>query len=89
MTAPDSNLKKQKRRHRGPLVGMAVAVAVAGALLLWLLFRTLSGTPETTEQPPAPAESSEAVPAESDAATTTLPDSDAPQVIEEAVPPAD
>lgn len=89
MTAPDTNLKKQKRRHRGPLVGMTVAVAVAVALLMWLLFRTLTGTPETTEQPRAPAESTEAVPAESDAAAPTMPDSSTPQVIEETPPPTD
>ena len=30
MTAPDTNLNKQKKRHKGPLIGMAVAVNCGG-----------------------------------------------------------
>ena len=32
MSAPDTNLEKQERRHRGPLIGMAIAVIFAGIL---------------------------------------------------------
>lgn len=30
MSAPDTNTEKQARRHRGPLIGILVAVIVAG-----------------------------------------------------------
>ncbi len=29
MSAPDTNLNKQTRRHRGPLIGMAIVVVFA------------------------------------------------------------
>lgn len=32
MSSPDVNLEKQKSRHRGPLVGIAASLIVAGAL---------------------------------------------------------
>lgn len=35
MSAPDTNLSKQKRRHRFPLVGMAVATAIGVLLILF------------------------------------------------------
>ena len=34
MSAPDTNLDKQKRRHWGPIFGITAALAVAGALFL-------------------------------------------------------
>ena len=37
MSAPQTNIDKQKRRHRGPLVGMAVVVTFVGLLLFWWL----------------------------------------------------
>jgi hypothetical protein len=37
MSPPDTNLKKQKRRHRGPLIGMALAVVFGvGIILYWI-----------------------------------------------------
>lgn len=37
MSAPDTNIRKQKRRHGPLLVGMIAAVAIAGlAFLAWL-----------------------------------------------------
>lgn len=36
MSAPDTNVDRQKRRHAGPLVGMAVVVIFALALLFGL-----------------------------------------------------
>lgn len=69
MTAPDTNLKKQKRRHWGPLVGMAVAVGVAVLLLLWLIGRTIGGATDETVEPTTPpsAETSTGIPAEGSA----------------------
>lgn len=37
MTPPDTNLQKEKRRHRGPLIGMAIVVVfAAGLILFWV-----------------------------------------------------
>ena len=70
MSAPDTVLAKQKRRHRGPLVGMALLVAIALLFFLWFLTRavdtedTIDGDPAATAVEPAgsateaPAESS-------------------------------
>ena len=39
MSAPDTNVEKQKRFHKGPLIGMAAAVVFALTLLiLWLTY---------------------------------------------------
>ncbi|MDO9581825.1 MAG: hypothetical protein Q7J24_01745 [Desulfomicrobium sp.] len=35
MSAPQTNLEKQKRRHRGPLIGMIVVVLAVGLYYLW------------------------------------------------------
>jgi len=38
MSAPKTNLETQKKRHRGPLIGMALAVGFGVALVLyWIL----------------------------------------------------
>ena len=37
MTPPDANLKKQERRHFGPLIGMAVVVIFGiGIIVYWM-----------------------------------------------------
>lgn len=37
MTPPDTKLSKQKRRHAGPLVGLAlVAIIAVGVILYWI-----------------------------------------------------
>ena len=40
MSAPKTDIEKQERRHKGPLIGIAIAVIFASvllvALLLWL-----------------------------------------------------
>ena len=46
MSAPDTNISKQKRRHRGPLGGFVVAGVVVSALLIVFLARVLEPTPE-------------------------------------------
>lgn len=38
MSSPNTNLDKQTRRHSGPLIGMAVAVAVVVVLGVVFLF---------------------------------------------------
>lgn len=35
MSAPQTNIEKQKRRHRGPLIGMIVVVLAVGLGYLW------------------------------------------------------
>jgi len=35
MSAPQTNLEKQKRRHKGPLIGMAVGLIVGVLLMIY------------------------------------------------------
>lgn len=37
MSAPQTDIERQKRRHRGPLIGIIAALIVAGLLLLVFL----------------------------------------------------
>jgi len=37
MSAPKTNIERQKRNHRGPLIGMAVALFAVGALFVIFL----------------------------------------------------
>jgi hypothetical protein len=37
MSAPDTNLKKQEKRHAGPLIGMAGGLLLAAILLFALI----------------------------------------------------
>lgn len=46
MSAPKTNMETEKRRHRGPLIGMIAVVAFALSLLFFLLMGTADeGTP--------------------------------------------
>jgi hypothetical protein len=46
MSAPQTNLPKQRRRHRGPLIGLVAVVLFAVGLIFWLAMRTADqGTP--------------------------------------------
>lgn len=36
MSSPQTNIEKQKRWHRGPLVGMAGVLVFVGLMFLWL-----------------------------------------------------
>lgn len=90
MTAPDTNLKKQKKRHKGPLIGMAVAVTVAVVFLFWMLSQNLvTDTPDTDD--PTPAQAGETVGPPAEGTVSGPDDTGAPQMIEpEAAPePAD
>ncbi|WP_431299362.1 hypothetical protein [Tabrizicola sp. BL-A-41-H6] len=51
MSAPHTNLEKQRRRHVGPLIGMMVVVVFALGLLFWLMMRTADqGNPTETNE---------------------------------------
>lgn len=36
MSAPQTNLEKQERWHRAPLIGMAAGIICVGLIFLWL-----------------------------------------------------
>ena len=57
-SAPKTNIETQKRRHRGPLVGMATAV-IFGFLLItyWIFEEAANG--ENPQQPKVPTDSDE------------------------------
>jgi hypothetical protein len=38
MSAPKTNIETQKRRHVGPLIGMALVVIFAVGIILWWQF---------------------------------------------------
>lgn len=92
MSAPDTNLKKQGRRHRGPLIGIAVALTVGSLLLLWLIVRVFSDAPgpngEQAPTPPAAATSSSGMPAEGTVVDEPA-DTGTPSIIEQGPAPAD
>jgi hypothetical protein len=58
MTPPDTNLEKQKRRHRGPLIGISLAVAFAvGAFIYWMTeVAHYAPGPQDSDEQSAPAE---------------------------------
>ncbi|MGP3696325.1 hypothetical protein [Rhodobacter sp. NSM] len=44
MSASEKDLEKQKRRHRGPLIGIAVVLVFAlGYLIWWLGYEAVEG----------------------------------------------
>lgn len=90
MTPPDSNLDKQKKRHRGPLLGIAAVLVFVG--LLFLGYMTYLVDTDTPEEPTATEETlpdGEGIPAEG-APVTPMDDPDgAPQVIEQEPTPED
>lgn len=51
MSAPQTNIEKQKRWHRGPLIGMALVVIFGvGLIFFWLIKESANGaTPGTAE----------------------------------------
>jgi flagellar basal body-associated protein FliL len=47
MSAPQTNIERQKRRHAGPIIGMVVVVAFAlGLLFAFITFLSSNGQPE-------------------------------------------
>lgn len=55
MSAPDTNIDKQAKRHKGPLFGIGAGVAVALALLMVLLVWTVSQADEDEAEVSTPA----------------------------------
>lgn len=52
MSAPDTNLEKQKRNHRGPLSGIWLSlIAVAVLFVGWLLWYAVSPDSDDTGGP--------------------------------------
>lgn len=53
MSAPDVNLEKQSRRHRGPLVGIGFGLAVAAVLFAAYNFYVWEPVADGSEEPAA------------------------------------
>ncbi len=84
MSAPNTNIDKQARRHRGPLIGMALAVLFGVLLIVYWLFEE-----SAQSDPPAPQDAVETVPSTAPVEMITpTPNSDptAPQSVIEADP---
>ena len=51
MSAPDTNIEKQKERHKAPLFGMSAAVLWSGILLVGLIiWVTMQGNDPSDDQ---------------------------------------
>lgn len=88
MSAPKTNLQKQKRRHWGPLLGIAIVLIAATILILWLLGHLAdTDTPETAPVP-AVEEEEGGLPAGGQAVTPTSPDATDATTIEQVPTPA-
>ncbi|WP_071796563.1 hypothetical protein [Natronohydrobacter thiooxidans] len=97
MSAPDTNTKKQAKRHKPSLLAISLAVIVGSLLLIWMLTRVMVTGEDTADQaaptlieeeaPPAQIEDTTGIPAEG-APTDLGPDGE-PQVIDDttAAPP--
>ncbi|EDQ03263.1 hypothetical protein DSM14862_04153 (plasmid) [Sulfitobacter indolifex] len=46
MSPPDANLKKQERRHIGPLIGMAVVVIFGIGIIVYWMGEEVATAPE-------------------------------------------
>ena len=79
MSAPNTSLAKQKRRHWGPLVGMTVLVGAALLLFLWFLGRAVDseGTPDVGPEATTLAPTGDATEAPADIAP--MPEGDSPR----------
>jgi cytoskeletal protein RodZ len=60
MSAPNTNLEKQRRRHRGPLIGIVLVILFVGVILVWWLGDefSMSENPGSTTLDPATASQS-------------------------------
>lgn len=57
MSAPQTNIEKQKRRHRGPLVGMVLVTIFGVAMLFfWLTGEAEDGNKPGDAQKTTPSE---------------------------------
>jgi len=53
MSAPDTNIEKQTKRHRGPLAGIAIALMWAGLLFAGFMIWTAYSAGNPTAESPA------------------------------------
>ncbi len=51
MSAPNTNLEKEEKRHKGPLIGMALAAVFGVGLILVLTFMQSADGNEPDEAP--------------------------------------
>ena len=58
MSAPNTNLEKQQKRHAGPIIGILAALAFVGVILLGYTFFIATPADDSPDTTPA----SEAVP---------------------------
>ena len=49
MTPPDANLKKQERRHIGPLIGMAAVVIFGIGIIVYWMGEEVATAPEEAD----------------------------------------
>ncbi|MGR3486060.1 MAG: hypothetical protein ACU0BF_11995 [Paracoccaceae bacterium] len=73
MSAPETNIEKQEKRHKGPLIGMGAMVAWSvGLLILFVAFMAWSGDSPEGAETVIDGRTGEATPAE----TSPLADTD-------------
>jgi len=72
MSAPQTNIEKQKRRHRGPLVGMIVVVIAVGlGYLWWVGYEVAESNPPQGSQTQIDGRTGEQVPPDGSVTGTT------------------
>jgi hypothetical protein len=62
MSAPHTNIDKQQRRHRGPLIGMALVVTLVAIGFIWWL-GIEAGDPDLAPGAQSPLNTSDTAPA--------------------------
>ena len=72
MSAPQTNITKQQRRHRGPLIGMIVVVIAVGiGFVWWLGYEAAESDPPQSPQGQIDGRSGAQVPADAPFTTPT------------------
>lgn len=89
MSAPNTNLDKQKKRHKGPLAGMGAVVILAIVLLMGLLTYIAYQGNEPRDASDDPAATAPAVETTGSAPSETVPTETVPTNEGENAPPAD
>lgn len=73
MSAPNTNLEKQEKRHAGPLIGITAGIAFVAVILLGYIFFIATPADDTPDNTPT----GEAVPGDPIAPQINAPPSDA------------
>jgi len=84
MSAPQTNIEKQAKRHRGPLTGIVVALSVAA--LLFIGFTVYSSMTDTSQVPEESSPLSQPLQPGAVPATPRADTAPAPQIIDESDP---